>query len=529
MTAQPETAHALFKRHGSVVHREIADQFALIVLCLLLFYSILSLVALRSNKLRTFRSFVQKPVVLNLIWLVLVAYGVLGHFQSGTMQVAKRFGELALACATISTFLALKPALLPRTHQVSFVSLHKWTARTAVAFAYIHSIIYLIHLAQPPTHEESHEESHEASHDESHEESHEASHEETQADSHAAMLYKRHGVQKLSSKFNILGIISFVFLSVLLLTSLRPVRRKLYAFFYLVHWPLALSFFIMMIWHSRPSSYILTLCGIGFMVYNFLFRVAFNKPITVTKVQSFGPSLKLVTFSPPINVNSMAKNLPGRHVRISTPLLNPLTWFKPSHPYTLVGDSQLVTRQTRFVMKSGSPYSLLGPFKSSYVHDPNKQMLIIAGGAGISMLPSFHSSEYNAKLVWITRYEQEIKILPLIGLDHVDVCITSDAHVSSSRKLQAEDEYELQEFEIDVDEDENSIPFNEDEADFDNLLTHNIGPGISKFFGRPDLDKVVEDMENVSVVCCGPVTLIEETQRWARNRGLPFWSEEYGF
>lgn len=473
-------SHTLVKRHGSPVHREAADKFALAALGVLLAYALVALVAARVRAAKPLRDFLGSPIAQTLAWVGLLFFGLFVDLQNGLVQNARRCGELSIASAALAAFLALKPQLLPQTHQVALVGAHKWVARTSVALAYFHGIVYLCTL---PLHKP----------------------EVKEGEIH---LETRH-VQAVLTKLNLLGVAALALLTVVFVVSLGPLRRRAYFLFYALHWPLATAFFVLMIWHARPSSQILVFCGLAFIGYNFLFRVLFSRSVQFTRVQAFG-ALKLVTFDPPVSARFMKSD--GAHVRVSPPLLRPLTWFRSSHPYTLVNDHQLLARERRFKLREDR-YSLAGPFSSSFDLQ-TANVLLVVGGAGVSMLPSL--AAYPGKRIWVTRDAAEVRALPAIGVDECDVYVTGGAV--------AEDEFELQTFHID---DEQSAAG--DEADVDALLAPTVGDGIRRFRGRPDLEKAAAGMSDFTVVCCGPGSLITAAHLFAYKHRLPFWSEEFGF
>lgn len=491
----------LYKRHGSPIHRRAADKFAIATFAVILLYSLLAVVSLRVRRLRPLNNFLQSSLMTTLIWIGLVFYGLFTDLQNGIVQNAKRCGELSLASAAIAAFLALKPALLPQTRQVSLVGAHKWVARSAVAFAYFHGVVYVVTLPfravkKAEEHTEAHARSAEA----------------------VSGLVKRHAGALTSSK-NLLGVLATLVLTFVLISSLLPVRRRAYSFFYALHAPLGVFFFVLMIFHARPSSLALALSGIAFIVYNLLFRVFFSKSIRISRVQRFGPSLRLVTFEPPVSTD-IGRNV-GAHVRISTPLLNIKTWFRPSHPYTLVSNNQLVVREHRFKMQEDAFYSRTGPFSSSFDFH-GKPLLVVVGGSGVSMLPSICAmSSFNGKVVWVSPNESEIAVLPAIGIETCDVYITRPGQQIG------EDGFEMQGMKSDDETVTDSVAKEASASDADALLTPNLGSGIKTFKGRPDLAKVAEDMSDYAVVCCGPSSLINSVFLYAYRRRLPFWSEEY--
>ena len=219
---------------------------------------------------------------------------------------------------------------------------------------------------------------------------------------------------------NFIGLTIFVKIVVLLVLSLTSYRRKNYQNFYAIHQIAMFSFVVMTILHSDPQ----VITPFGFINITFLLIMIVNKIInnvsrnddsfTIDEVKEYGV-LKTVNFKN-TKVNSMidyflsddvfaAKMIPGSHIRLHESSIISLDfWLKPSHPFTLVNNKQLIiknnefSRFTSYSMKKLRDLSLVG------IYHPNQEIYnlidslnssgkknvvtLVAGGSGISFVLS---------------------------------------------------------------------------------------------------------------------------------------------
>jgi len=487
----------LAKRHGSPIHVEVANTFAVVALCLFALYSVAATVSLR-YRLKTDRVFniVKSPIFLTLLWTALCVAAIFWHFQASMLQIARRYGQLSIASATISVVLSLKPAPLPQTFHVPLVSIHKWVGRSSILFASIHGFTYAISFIK-------------------------------QASSSTEKRHEGHHHNPFST-FNIFGMISLAAFIIILVSSLKFVRRRAYGLFYALHRPLVILIYILMIWHARPSSPLLIGVGLAVMAAQIIIRALLTCRLTVTNVEQFGTNLKLVSFKCDSGFFDLGTaNHPGSYIRVAAPIFSPLEFFRPSHPYTLAGNGTLVVRESRFILSTKRDYCAFGPFYTPLDLTPSTKVLIIAGGSGISMAPTIvNKAQSECRLVWVTRSASEVQILPRLGIKDCDVFITGDTFKDEEAAFELDDIQEEEEIE---NENENE---NENEEEQSSFLSNSVrygAAGIHRHRGRPNLDEAAKSLQdpNVLIIACGPESLVNDVRLFATHHNYTFWSEVY--
>lgn len=499
------------KRHeeASKVHVETANFFLLISVALLGLYSLLGAVNSLNSTARLKRAtqrisdVAHSPVFLVLLWVSLCVWGLFYHFKSDVVQIARRYGQLALATSTLSVFLAIKPALLPYTYQTRLVSIHKWIGRTSIFAAFVHGVVYIAFYIKA-TRESKHHEKRHAGH--------------------------KH---KLFGTFNVFGMVSFAAFAVLLISSLGPFRTKAYYIFFALHRPLVIMIYILMIWHARPSS--VTLIGIALflMTVQVLIRLFSFRKIRIRKVETFGSALKLVLFEPAVSVSSYSRC--ASHIRLAPLLTRPSTFFRPSHPYTLIGQSQLIIRESRFKVFEGQELNIYGPFSSSFNPEGYTHLLVFAGGSGISLLPSLNGIADHQNFVWITRQVKEAAVLSSLELEDVTIYVTASKRDRQLRDSNlAADQFELQEFAMNSDDEASNLE-TQAHAELPQSLKSGREDDQKIFRGRPNFDEIFENFytksanktSKICVISCGPQELVSAVTSWASSRNLDNWAESF--
>lgn len=447
-------------------------------------------------------------------WAILLLFMTFRHHQWLLAWFARRFGRLGFAISIFAQYLALKPALLPRTYFVPLNFMHKWAGRTAVGLVVLHATLYTI-----------------------------------------SYIKKGKFMKLLTVGANIWGIIAASAFLIMLITSLRPIRRRLYGLFFIVHVPLALVVTIAMIWHSRPSAAIMVEVSFFFFFLQLAWRVVTSRTTAVT-VHHITPTLDLVLVD--------RKALPtefqeGSHVRFSPRLYRPGAWLGATHPYTVASldsdsDIKLVVRRTRWRFENDCLYSCFGPFGCAYDVFNHRKVVAFGGGAGISFVAPIwrtakNSTATQVKAIWITRSAEELPLLDRLQLLECDVYITSqnsgydDTLNAPSKEEEAmgPTDFELQP--MGHENDEFDVDDAEDDGDQDQLLPsreQDIHGDYKKFHGRPDFTESTEeflkpqsadgapiDPSEVSIIACGPGQLVQDLRIWAARKGYHFFAEEY--
>lgn len=504
-------ATTIVKRHeeGSKVHVETANLFLLISIVLVALYSFLEAVNSLNHAVGLKRvtqrisGIVNSPAFLVLVWILLCAWGLFFHFKTDVIQIARRYGQLALATSTLTVFLAMKPALFPYTHQTRMVNIHKWIGRTSISAALVHGVLYFAAYIKAAHKRENHEKRH-------------AGHK-----------------HKLFSLFNVFGMVSLSAFILVLISSLGPVRKRAYYIFFALHRPLVILIYILMIWHARPSSTTLVSVALILMTAQVVIRLFSFRRVRISKVESFGSTLKLVEFDPAVPASNHSSC--ASHIRLAPLLTSPSTFFKPSHPYTLIGHSQLIVRESRSKFIEGQSLNLYGPFSSSFDPEGYSHLLVFAGGSGISLLPSLNGIIDHQRFVWITRQTQETAVASNFDLKGLSIYITGPKRERSSKEFdQAADDFELEEFEINSDDD-GSTQETQAHAEATQGLGNDREAGQMVFKGRPNFDEIVDAFYNkianetskICIISCGPQELVSAVSDWASSRNLDHWSEVF--
>lgn len=124
------------------------------------------------------------PVIL--FWSVIFIILTLRETQQEFTYLAKRLGRVPVALLPATYFLTLRPSPLPQTFYLQLVPFHKWLARIVFLMLVAHGIVYLY-------------------------------------------IYSNMGkLSKLLVLSNISGIVAFFIFVVIVLTSLKPLRRRYY-------------------------------------------------------------------------------------------------------------------------------------------------------------------------------------------------------------------------------------------------------------------------------------------------------------
>ncbi|CEP61695.1 putative metalloreductase LALA0_S03e08768g [Lachancea lanzarotensis] len=313
----------------------------------------------------------------------------------------KRLGRLSYVLATLNLFITLRPnLLLPKFVYLDLVPLHKWVSRSIFLLALLHGVGFLIWWAKAPD---------------------------------VSIVDK-----SFKNVWNLLGVIVLGLVSLLVLVSLKFMRKFSYRTFYLVHSIASWSFVFLIGLHARPGVFLpYTLINTGLFALHIISKTVFARTVEI-----FNPGdenkedlSKLVQISLPRH--AMPESFtPGSHLRISSyGRLNPLYYLLPSHPYTvssLPGDSNvdLIIREhpNGFRLQTGIGYTIQNHYDSLSSNCLNKatRVVLVCGGSGISYgLPifrSFASVEKRdqiqyLKLIWLVRDKDDLSALKNLDLD----------------------------------------------------------------------------------------------------------------
>lgn len=417
--------------------------------------------------------------------------------------VIKRIGRLAYALVPLDVLLAIRPAVLGGSY-LDYVPLHKWLLRLIVVFSVVHGVGFFV-----------------------------------------KWFVQGAFWSKTLKWANFLGVVVAGVSVVLVVVSLRPLRRRMYGLFYLLHNFTVAIFVVLITFHARPgvSDFVVLLVAmVLFQLYQRLKRVHVVPKVSIIDKES--ASLRIMKVSKPSEYPSLW--VAGSHVRLGYARSNFRFWLFPSHPYTL---SSLPTDDTldlvvkkgfRFQVFSSLDYTVSGPFESlaPAFFATAENVNILCGGSGISLgIPIFrylkHNSSVHVKLFWCVSNKNDAYVLNELKLTSaVDVYVTNSQDNTlfvSSETDNNEDNgllNESEQFELETLALANSDPFGDN---------HEIAPKSETVFhtGRPNLDEIflsfseTQDSANKWAIACGPQSLIEDVRKWTKKHDVQLFTELY--
>lgn len=409
--------------------------------------------------------------------------------------------RVTYAMLPLVLFLSMRPSPLPSTAYLQTLHLHKWISRLVVLAGLVHGVAYF------------------------------------------AVFVRKGTVSRIFRILNFLGVVALILMLAMGVTSLKPVRRRMYGVFYAIHYPAAWAIVILGCIHARPGTSILTFWCVLLMAGQIGFRILTSKRVQIEET-SISQSLKVLTL--PRSALPEYFHI-GSHVRLSPPLNSPWAWILPSHPYTIASHPsddcvKLLAREHRLKISSRSSWTLSGPFPTvnPALFATAKTVLILAGGSGLSFGGAVYrglrlAGNADVKLIWMIRSKDEIGALHELEIDEATVYITGrQTHV-----LEGDSDYELDDL---LDEDEQDLG---GESSSSTLISQtdeeqimNLPKNIEVQKGRPDLlgeainffgETGVTMTPNGSwLIACGPEGLVEETQTFAKKHpDIQFHGEKY--
>lgn len=375
----------------------------------------------------------------------------------------------------LSLALSLRPSPLPGTIYTKLLVLHKWVSRTIVATGSIHGLSYLIYFIQ------------------------------------------KNEVYKVFHLDNFLGVIILSGVSTMFITSLSFFRQRWYSLFYTIHYPLAWMVIVLGVFHARPAVSFLAFWCVFILLSQVFYRIFVSSTVQLNG-QYVSRTMRIITLPRTV--------LPDyfdicSHVRIGKVLWNPLTWIRPTHPYTVASlpsdeDVKLLVRNSRFQLLDGMTCSVMGPFASLDSQVINtKQAILFAGGSGLSFAaPLLRGLELRGAqvfLMWIIRDKGDLQALEKLDVDpkfNVVIYITGENNEYTDTINSGEKDEDLE---------------------FQELLDKNSSFDIRS--GRPDFNEMTKEFglnyNDAYAVACGPRQLVNDVQLWAESRNISFAGEKY--
>ncbi|KAG7662701.1 AIM14 [[Candida] subhashii] len=458
------------------------------------------------------------------VWFLIIFFVGGFHiddFSEEYIVSAKRFGRIAYCLIPLNIFLILRPTdvrLWKIGYYIENLNLHKWISRLIAFCVAIHSVGYFYKWITEGT-----------------------------------ILSKPFEI------LNLLGVIVFILFAILIVLSIRSMRRRNYVLFYVLHNITAWSMVLLIALHARPGVTIFAFVNMALLCYQLYLRYyASYKVDTLKVIEKPTSTLRIVKINQPDNFKSW---LPASHIRLNYSMSNIRSWTNATHPFTLANISDdnnnliLIVKKTSFVFDPMQSYLLTGPYPAlpSPFFNSAKLVNIVCGGSGISFaLPIYRyfkvcNPNATVKLVWCIRNKVDTFIIHQLDIEGIQVFITStigqDSPVSSSPSTPSNSSFEPIEQVVDDEHTQGLLQDGEDGIELQELKNddNNEPPTVEKsasttfHVGRPKLDEVfaiedptlVEDKRNSWVIACGPDTLIADAKEWSKEHEYQFYFEKY--
>ncbi|RCK66695.1 putative metalloreductase AIM14 [Candida viswanathii] len=481
---------------------------------------------------KTLSTFNSPPTWLVMVLWFLIVFFVGGHkiteFLEEYITIAKRYGRIAYCLLPLNIYLVLRPtnsAYLKPGYYLENLSLHKWISRLIAFCTLIHAIGFVYKWSKEGT-----------------------------------------LLEKPFRFLNFLGVLVFVMFAVLIVISVRFLRRKYYSVFYIIHNVTAWLMVVLIVFHARPGVTtfgVICLVLLGYQLY-LRFYAAYR--VNTFKVIDIPTStLEIVKVPKPANFPPW---LPGSHIRLNYGISNVRSWVGATHPFTIANIPEdgvnyltlIVKKTNNFVIDQYLSYLLTGPYVSIVppFFNTAKIINIICGGSGISFgLPVLnHYRSLNlhipVRLVWCVRNQSDTFIMNQIDMTGVQVYITSAGEDASADEPLSSSSYQpVPLFVIDEEQQEQPAKAPEDDQDEVNGLLDEEGIPLQNIkketdnekeqpknvfkYGRPKFDEVfafddptlTPDYNDSWVIACGPDQLIKDAKRWSKEKDYRFYSEKY--
>ncbi|GMM33425.1 putative ferric-chelate reductase [Saccharomycopsis crataegensis] len=250
------------------------------------------------------------------------------------MFLTKRLGRLAVTLMPLLLFLTIRPSPMPKNLYLSLLPVHKWVSRIVVCQSLLHSIFY------------------------------------------TASYFHKQTLSKIWKKRQILGWIPMAAFLMIAITSLSPIRRKYFKFFYINHYLLTWVSVICLFFHSKPPANLATFLNVAVLIYQIYLRFT-NTSLVKLQIIPLSPNLKVIEIAkssiPEGRFEFKHSIMPCSHLRMQKRYTNPLInwWYRfispLAHPYTIASlpsDNSivLVVRNTKFDLNNIDEYYITGTY-----------------------------------------------------------------------------------------------------------------------------------------------------------------------
>ncbi|KAI5954040.1 AIM14 [Candida margitis] len=473
------------------------------------------------NKLLTY---LQGPPTwfIMLIWTVIIAFLSQDKIHSIFIEyttVAKRLGRIAYSLVPLNIFLILRFANSPNLnpgYYLQNLNLHKWLSRLIFLLSFIHGLIFA-----------------------------------------AKWIIEGTG-SKFVKFLNLLGIVVILPFTLLIVVSIRYMRRKSYRLFYIVHNITSWSMVILITFHARPGVWPIAILSIVMLALQLYSRLAAYRVNSIKVIDTPTSTLQIVKVPLPLEFPSWS---PASHVRINYSFSKIQCWLTATHPFTIASiyeDSRtslvLIKKKTQLNFDAQSTYLVTGPYCSipQPLFNTAQVVSIICGGSGLSFgLPIYQyfkttNPSVEVNLVWCVSNKDDLFILNQLNLSDLQIYVTGvDSQESSSNEpippefvIEGDDEVEHHGLLKENIELQHIVPNPVDPNDIDegnSTKDDSATNGRRYRLGRPKLDEVFAinnptitlDPNITWIIACGPDGMINDSKKWAKEHNYQFFSEKY--
>lgn len=351
-------------------------------------------------------------------WSLVLLFLIFNETHYELTYLAKRLGRVSVSLLPPVYFLTLRPSPLPRTFYLQLVPFHKWLARLVFVTVVAHGLVYFF------------------------------------------VYTSTSRLPKLTRVSNLLGIAAFFCFVAIVLTSLKPVRRRFYnTVFYPVHFVCLWGVQPLIYYHSYKGSRTYVCICVGILIGQIWYRWYLTKRGTRLPVQYVSSTMLFISI-PREQLGGLFQSgsfTPGAHLRISSSgmLISRIANILPggwknkykrpgpnggyfssliqsTHPYTIASLPQdpvvkLCIRKTRFRIKLNKGYTITGPYSSvsvPFFEDARvgqmKRVLFVAGGTGIAfcapLMRYLIAQGVGVKMMWAIRDMEDARVLNELGL-----------------------------------------------------------------------------------------------------------------
>ena len=472
------------------------------------------------NRLLTY---LQRPPTwfIMLIWIVIIIYLSQDNIHEIHVEdttIAKRLGRIAYSLIPLNIFLILRfsnsPYLNPG-YYLQNLNLHKWLSRLVFVLALIHGLIFTIKWIVDGT------------------------------------------GSKFVTIWNFLGIVVLVPFLLLMVVSIRYMRRKSYPLFYVVHNITSWLMVFLITLHARPRVWPIAIVAIAMLAMQLYSRFATYRVNSLKVIDIPASTLQIVKIPLPLNFPIWS---PASHIRLNFSFLNIRCWVMATHPFTIASifeDSRtslvLIKKKTQLQFDSQCTYLMTGPYCSipQPFFNTAQVVSILCGGSGISFgLPIYQyfkstNPSVVVSLTWCVLNKDDLFILNQLNVSDIQVYVTgidtqqsSEEHFMPEFLVEGEDDVENHGLLKENIELQPIVPnpidpseINEGKSNKDESITN----GKRYKLGRPKLDEIFAinnptftyDPSTTWIIACGPDGLIYDSQRWATEHNYQFFSEKY--